>query len=293
MNKRFGAKLRRLAPMTPFRRPGGRGIDEEALPKVFAMIAFRKCYSFMIRRASSRHFPRPFAILWLAGLVCASGLGADEAAPSSLWSHDNLVAWCVVPFDAKHRGPEERAEMLERLGFKHFAYDWRDKDIPTFDAELDALAKHHIDLLGWWFPMTAPEPKTKLTLETFKRHNVHPQLWFTQGGALTKTPEEQKQRVNRVADQIAALEKTAAPYGCKVELYSHNGWFGMEENEVAIIQRLKELGITDVGMVYNFSHAHDGQHDDSAHFDEIWKMIQPYVVAVNLTGMGPVRMNCT
>ncbi|MDA0725322.1 MAG: hypothetical protein O3B25_13790 [Verrucomicrobia bacterium] len=38
---------------------------------------------------------------------------------------DNLVAWCIVPFDAKKRGPAERAEMAKRLGFTKIAYDWR------------------------------------------------------------------------------------------------------------------------------------------------------------------------
>ena len=37
---------------------------------------------------------------------------------------DNLVAWCIVPFDAKNRGPAERVEMLKNLGFKKYAYDW-------------------------------------------------------------------------------------------------------------------------------------------------------------------------
>jgi hypothetical protein len=37
----------------------------------------------------------------------------------------NLVPWCIVPFDAKKRTPEERAKMLVRLGFKRSAYDWR------------------------------------------------------------------------------------------------------------------------------------------------------------------------
>ena len=71
-----------------------------------------------------------------------------------LWDHDNLVAWCVVPFDAKKRGPEERAQMLEKLGFKHFAYDWDGKD--RFDAEIEAMQSHGIDLLAWLFPAGIP-----------------------------------------------------------------------------------------------------------------------------------------
>ena len=47
------------------------------------------------------------------------------ARAKELFRRDNLVAWCIVPFDAKKRGPEERAAMMEKLGLKHFAYDWR------------------------------------------------------------------------------------------------------------------------------------------------------------------------
>ena len=42
-------------------------------------------------------------------------------APIKAFSVENLTAWRVVPFDAKKRGPEERAEMLQRPGFKRFA----------------------------------------------------------------------------------------------------------------------------------------------------------------------------
>src|SRR5882757_2568723 len=105
-----------------------------------------------------------------APIACAeSSKGSDRSRDSSLWSHDNLLAWCVVPFDAKMRGSEERAQMLEKLGFKHFAYDWRDDDIPTFDAEIDALQKHGIDLLAWWFPLEAGDQEAKAILEVFRR----------------------------------------------------------------------------------------------------------------------------
>ena len=207
---------------------------------------------------------------------------ADKAAGEpSIYSPENLLAWCVVPFDAKKRGPEERAEMLKRLGFKSFAYDWRGKDIPTFDAEVDALKKNGVDLVAWWFP-TNPSDKTAVTiLEVAKRHDIHPQLWVMGGGPPTKTPEEQKQRIDQEADRISKIVKLAEPYGCKVELYNHNGWFGQTDNEVAIIERLKEKGVTGVGMVYNFSHG----HADMADFPAIWKRMQPYVVTVNVTGM--------
>jgi len=235
------------------------------------------------------------------------------------------------------RGPEERAQMLAELGFRYFAYDWRDKDIPTFETEIEALQRHGIDLLAWWFPFDADEPQAKATLEIFKRHNVHPQLWIIQSHAYAsktpedwakllpkgfsvpksdadsqrlsttdkaiylkaaaqvreqdpnsnfpKTAEEQEQRVKQEAYRIEALVRLAAPYGCSIELYNHNGWFGMEQNQLAIINRLEVLGVPGVGMVYNFSHSRDSLHDDSKDFPLLWEMIKKHVVAINITGM--------
>lgn len=277
-------------------------------------------------------------VLMTALFMVSIGLASTERRPvNGLWFHDNLVAWEVVPFDDNKRSPQARAEMLDRLGFKHFAYDWRDEHVPTFDEEIETLKRHHIDLLAWWFPFEPNDAAAKTTLETFKRHDVHPQLWVMQslrgmpqtpqewqkllpGGltmpttaeewnklsaqdqaqiqkvqeeafnrvnALTKTPQEQRLRIDQETDRIYSLAKLAAPYGCKLELYNHNGWFGLMDNEVAIIKRLKERGVSDVGIVYNFNHARDQRHDDTADFPVIWQRIQPYVVAVNITGIGP------
>ena len=97
-------------------------------------------------------------------------------AQTPLFEHRNLVAWCIVPFDAKKRGPEERAAMLEKMGIRRLAYDYRAEHIPTFDAELEALKRHGIELTAWWFPTTMND-EAKLILEVIKRHGVKPQLW--------------------------------------------------------------------------------------------------------------------
>src|SRR5579859_5822115 len=100
----------------------------------------------------------------VAGFVASfCGLMGGKVHASDLWAHDNLFAWCVVPFDARERGPEERAQMLKGLGFKRFAYDWRDNHVPTFDAEIDALQGQGIELLAWWFPLSADDPLAKTT----------------------------------------------------------------------------------------------------------------------------------
>ena len=56
------------------------------------------------------------------------------AIPDNL-RRENLVAWCIVPFDAKKRGPEQRAKMLVELGLKKCAYDWREEHVATFAEE--------------------------------------------------------------------------------------------------------------------------------------------------------------
>src|SRR6266511_2973750 len=103
-----------------------------------------------VRRAR----PRSLFLSLVTGLLMSVWLPAALPAEHQLFARTNLVAWCIVPFDAKKRGPEERAAMLERLGFKCFAYDYRAEHVPTFDAELEALQRHHVQLLAWWFPTT-------------------------------------------------------------------------------------------------------------------------------------------
>jgi sugar phosphate isomerase/epimerase len=221
------------------------------------------------------------AITQLRSQVTPAAFPADHIAQPDLLDPQNLTAWCVVPFDARKRGPLERAEMLQRLGFKNFAYDWRSKDVPTFDAEVEALSQHGINLVAWWFPTDAEDPNAQTILKVIKRHDIHPQLWVMGSGSPTKTDAEQWQRTEQEAERIRKIVELAAPCGCPVELYNHNGWFGQPDNEVAVIERLKLKGVSGVGMVYNFSHG----HGDIADFPAIWKRIEHYVVAVNVSGM--------
>lgn len=228
-----------------------------------------------------------YALLVLgAVLLAAAACRSSEAMmaptdPAVLFAPKNLTAWCVVPFDANKRGPEERAAMLKRLGFRNFAYDWREKDIPAFDAEVEAMKRHGIKIAAWWFPTDPNDPVARTILEVCKRHDIHPQLWVMGGGSEVKTPEEQAQRVDQEAERIGRIVELARPFGCAVELYNHNNWFGRTDNEIAIIERLKQKGVTGVGMIYNFSHAHWDIDD----FPAKWSRMKPYVVAVNVSGM--------
>jgi sugar phosphate isomerase/epimerase len=202
-------------------------------------------------------------------------------AADPLFARSNLMAWCIVPFDAKKRGPEERAAMLEKLGFKHFAYDYRAEHIPTFDAEMEALRRHGVALDAWWFP-TELNPEARRILEVLKRHGIRAQLWVTGGGAPTRTAEEQKARVEAEAKRIKTLAQAAAEIGCTVALYNHGSWFGEPENQIQIIDRLRQDGIRNVGIVYNQHHGHD--HLDR--FEALLQKMKPHLLVLNLNGMG-------
>jgi sugar phosphate isomerase/epimerase len=103
--------------------------------------------------------------------------------------------------------------------------------------------------------------------------------------SLTTSPAEQEQRIEQETDRIGALARLAAPYGCDAALYNHNGWFGMVENEVEIVKRVRQRDVDNVGIAYNFSHARDELHDDSLDFETLWEQMHPYVSAVNMAGI--------
>ena len=220
----------------------------------------------------------------LAGLGSCLLLPAAGTLPSlpatGLYARTNLVAWCIVPFDARKRGPEERAAMLAKLGLKRFAYDYRAEQIPTFDAEIAALKKHGIELTAWWFPTSLNEEATNI-LAVLKRHGEHPQLWVMGGGGPTRSPEEQAARVEAEAGRIGEIAAAAKAIGSQVGLYNHGGWFGEPENQIALIERLKRGGIDNVGIVYNLHHG----HDHLPRFPALLAKMKPYLLVLNLNGM--------
>jgi hypothetical protein len=217
-------------------------------------------------------------VFLLAGLLCYGREFASLAASSAaaLFAKKNLVAWCIVPFDAKKRGPEERALMLDRLGLRRLAYDWRDEHIPTFDEEVKAMKRHHIEIIAWWFPAEL-NPTARRILEVLERHQLKCQLWVTMDDPAPQTTLS-ADKVKAAAAQLRPIAIAAAKLGCKMALYNHGGWFGDPLNQIAILHELK---MSNVGIVYNFHHG----HDDIDRFPQLFKQIQPYLMAINLNGM--------
>ncbi|HOW66984.1 MAG TPA: TIM barrel protein [Candidatus Paceibacterota bacterium] len=223
--------------------------------------------------------PRALRMMLLAAvLVLGSLLQGAESMGYNLYARTNLVAWCVVPFDAKKRGPEERAMMLERLGLRKLAYDWREEHVATFDQEIEAMKKHGIDMVAWWFPSSLDATAHRI-LRVLERHQVKAQLWVTMGDPLPEA-RSQEDKIKAAASVLGPMADAASKIGCSVALYNHGGWFGEPTNQVAIVQNLQK---TNVGIVYNLHHGHE--HLDR--FAELFLLMKPHLLAFNLNGMIP------
>ena len=89
-----------------------------------------------------------------------------------MFDRKNLVAWCIVPFDGKNRGPAERAEMVKRLGLSRVAYDWRGNHVATFEQEILEYKKHGIEYFAFWGTHDQ-------AFALFAKYDLHPQIWQT------------------------------------------------------------------------------------------------------------------
>lgn len=211
----------------------------------------------------------------MVACVAAPRLAYGEEAPAakSVFAKDNLVAWCIVPFDAKKRGPAERAEMLKKLGFSKFAYDWRDEHMPAFEEEILELKKRDIEFTAFW----SFHPKF---VPLVRKHGIAPQFWVTVPSPAGPTEDA---KVEAAGKQLAPLAKQANDLGCKLGLYNHGGWGGEPANMVAVAKWLRDSAKADnVGIVYNFHHGHGHIKD----FPEALAAMKPYLLCLNLNGMN-------
>lgn len=205
--------------------------------------------------------------------IVAFVAGAEPVSEKDLFAEDNLVAWCIVPFDAKKRGPAERAEMLVRLGLKRVAYDWREEHVATFEEEILQYKKHELEFFAFW---DVHEEALKL----FEKYDLHPQIWRI---APTPNVESQAERVAAAAKQMLPYVNRAKQLGCKFGIYNHGGWSGEPENMIAICKWLHEhAGGEHVGIVYNFHHGHEHIEDFGALLD----LMKPYLLCLNINGMN-------
>ncbi|MDA1017780.1 MAG: TIM barrel protein, partial [Planctomycetota bacterium] len=217
--------------------------------------------------------PLKFRVCLIA-VLSAHGVAfaQDPPAKQSNLAREQLVAWCIVPFDGKQRGPAARAEMLKRIGMRRVAYDWRQKDVPTFEQEILEYKKHGLEYFAFW-------SVHEQAFQLFEKHKLHPQVWQIMSSPDAKTEQA---RVEAAAKQILPLVERTRKLGSKLGLYNHGGWSGQPENMVAVCRYLREHHKANhVGIVYNLHHAHDRIDD----FAAVVKLLKPYLLCLNLNGM--------
>lgn len=207
----------------------------------------------------------------------------DPLADAGIFSRTNLVAWCIVPFDAAKRGPAERAAMLGRLGLRAVAYDYRDEHIPRFDEEIAALRENDIDLSAWWCGGVDPRDplggSVGLALETLRRNQASSDLWVDMR-ELAFDGLSQPEKLALAAQAVDAIASEAGKLNSSVGLYNHGGWYGEPENQMAILDKAEA---DNVGLVYNFHHGHE-QLD---RLGVLFPLMAPHLLCVNLNGMTP------
>jgi sugar phosphate isomerase/epimerase len=212
-------------------------------------------------------------VLLVITSVCLTALADEPAATADNFNRDRLVAWCIVPFDAKQRGPEARAIMVQGLGMTRVAYDWRDVHVPTFEEEIVQYKKHNIEFFAFWGWHDAFEP-------LIEKHGIHPQIWIMFGAPSEGTHEE---KIKAAAEGLLPLVEKTRKYNLKLALYNHGGWSGEPQNMVAVCEYLRDHHQADhVGIVYNLHHG----HDHIADFAEQLALLQPHLLCLNLNGMN-------
>ena len=213
-------------------------------------------------------------VVLMTALSSAAPEDSDQPNPSkSVFSKQNLVAWCIVPFDAAKRGPVARARMLRDLGLRRVAYDWREEHVATFEQEILAYREHGLTFFAFW------DVHDEM-LSLFAKHKIAPQVW-----KMLADPGEgsQQEKVESVARGLIPLVNRTRDLGCKLGIYNHGGWTGEPINMVAVCKWLRtHADGKHVGIVYNFHHGHE--HIDD--FPRQFAIMQPYLLCVNLNGMN-------
>jgi hypothetical protein len=201
-----------------------------------------------------------------------------------VYGKQNLVAWCIVPYDSKKRNAAERAAMLNKLGIQSFAYDWRANDLPLMEAELITLRKNGIHLKSVWFWINGGgiemfDEANEVIISTLKKTNTRTELWVS-------FPENyfdglsEDEKISKAVKVVRYTHNRAAQIGCTIALYNHGAWFGEPANQVKVIEA---SGLKNIGIVYNFHHS----HLQLEYFDAILTVTKPYLTTVNLDGIRP------
>lgn len=210
--------------------------------------------------------------------------GCKTVSNERIFQKESLIPWSIVGFDVKERTPEQRLDMLKRLGFNQYAYGNRPKHIPTMTHEWLLAKEKGIAIKAVWLyinlnkdKITKLKPESEAVFNNLKTVGLKTQIWVGFEPKYFEKLSDEASLVHAVT-MIEYLSKRAKKLGCKIALYNHGGWFGKPENQLKIIQLLSK---EDIGIIFNFHHA----HEDLDTYSKNIKMLLPYLWCVNLNGM--------
>lgn len=203
---------------------------------------------------------------------------------------DRVIAWCVVPFDANNRNPQERIEMLQDLGIRKYAYDWREKHLDEMTTEWKLAKEKNIAVTAVWLWLDARtdtigrlSPSNERLFANIDSADLQTEIWLSFNNNYFDSLSREA-ALNKGIEIVSYVADRAAALGCKLALYNHGSWFGEPENQINII---KGIPGKDIGIVYSFHHGHK-QID---RYPQLITSMMPYLKAVNLNGMkreGPM-----
>ncbi|WP_425236142.1 sugar phosphate isomerase/epimerase family protein [Ulvibacterium sp.] len=197
---------------------------------------------------------------------------------------DNIYAWCIVPYDSLERSPEARIAMLKKMGITKYAYDWRQEHLPQMAKELQWAKKQGVTVISVWMWIDGQgdalgklSDSNEKVFRVIEEVGYQGQIWVSFAANFFEDLSD-TEAVAKGAEMIAFLSKRATTLGCKIGLYNHGDWFGEPKNQIQIIKALPD---EDLGLVYNFHHAH---HQIDA-FPEMVDSMMPHLWYVNLSGL--------
>ncbi len=220
----------------------------------------------------------------MLGLLFVSCKSQSIKNSYQLFQKENLIPWSIVGFDAKERTPLQRLEMLKRLRYNQYAYGYRPKHIPTMLQEWQLAKQNNIKIKAVWLYVNLFKdkvgklrPEAEVVFENLEKAGLKTQIWVGfYPKYFDKLTDEESLKIS--IKMIQFLSQKAKKLNCKIALYNHGGWFGKPENQIRIIKALPK---EDLGVVFNFHHAHDSLEN----YSENIKTLLPYLWSVSLNGM--------
>jgi predicted membrane channel-forming protein YqfA (hemolysin III family) len=202
----------------------------------------------------------------------------------TLYEFNNLVAWCIVPYDACNRNATQRAAMLKRLGITKIAWDWRKEHLSTASHEFEVMSKEGIDIVGVWIWVDVDSvPYLSVQMEQLVQDVIHStvqtRLWIGFASDTYEDITHESDRLMLVCEILRYINTLIEGSMVTMALYNHGGWLGLPKTMLSIIEL---SGLHNLGIVYNLHHAHNQLED----LEQNLKRMMPFLVSITMNGMN-------